>query len=78
MIGLGTQDSAEEAVDFVERGGTHSFPMYWDETFVSWEVFGIASQPAAALLSPDGEVLAGWLGAFDQAEVLRLTAEYAG
>ena len=78
MIGLGTQDSAEEAVDFVERGGTYSFPMYWDETFVSWEVFGIASQPAAALLSPDGEVLAGWLGAFDQAEVLRLTAEYAG
>lgn len=78
MIGLGTQDSAEEAVDFVERGGTHSFPMYWDETFVSWEVFGITSQPAAALLSPDGEVLAAWLGAFDQAEVLRLTAGYAG
>ena len=72
MIGLGTQDSADMAVDFVERGGTYSFPMYWDETFVSWEQFGIRSQPAAAMLSPDGEVLAAWLGAFDEDEVLRL------
>ncbi|MDW3215080.1 MAG: hypothetical protein R8G01_13840 [Ilumatobacteraceae bacterium] len=78
VIGLGTQDSAEEAAEFVERGGTHSFPMYWDETFESWEAFGIASQPAAALLAPDGELLAGWLGAFDQDEVLRIAAELAG
>ena len=63
------------AVDFVERGGTYSFPMYWDETFVSWDQFGISSQPAAAMLSPDGEVLAGWLGGFDEDEVLRLAAE---
>lgn len=49
--------------------------MYWDETFVSWQVFGIRSQPAAALLSPDGDVLAGWLGAFDEDEVLQLAAE---
>ena len=75
MIGLGTQDDTDMAVDFVEHGGTYSFPMYWDETFVSWEQFGIRSQPAAAMLSPDGDVLAGWLGAFDEAEVLRLAAE---
>ena len=75
MIGLGTQDSAEEAVDFVARHGTYSFPMYWDETFESWQVFGIRSQPAAALLAPDGEVLAAWLGAFPEGEVLRLAAE---
>ncbi len=75
MIGLGTQDDAELAVDFVERTGTYSFPMYWDETFVSWDQFGISSQPAAAMLSPDGEVLAGWLGGFDEDEVLRLAAE---
>ena len=75
LIGLGTQDSAGEAVDFVERGGTYSFPMYWDETFESWEVFGIRSQPAAAMLSPTGEILGAWLGAFDEDEVLRLAAE---
>ena len=76
LIGLGTQDDTDLAIDFIEQGGTVSFPMYWDETFVSWQVFGIRSQPAAALLSPDGEVLAGWLGAFDEAEVLRLIADY--
>jgi len=75
VIGLGTQDDAAYAVDFVESGGTYSFPMYWDETFESWAAFGIQSQPSAAMLSPDGEVLAAWLGAFDEEEVLRLAAE---
>ena len=74
MIGLGTQDDTDLAVDFVEKGGTVSFPMYWDETFISWQVFGIRSQPAAALLSADGEVLGGWLGRFPEDEVLRLAA----
>lgn len=77
MIGLGTQDDTDLAIDFVERGGTYSFPMYWDETFVSWQVFGIRSQPAAAMLAPDGTVLGGWLGAFPEDEVLRLAAEYS-
>ncbi len=77
MVGLGTQDSAEEAVDFVREYGTYSFPMYWDETFVSWDQFGIRSQPAAALLSPDGEVIEAWLGRFPEDEVLRLAAEAA-
>ena len=75
MIGLGTQNDTKMATEFVEKNGTYSFPMYWDETFTSWQVFGINSQPAAALLSPDGEVLGGWLGAFPEDEVLRLSAE---
>ena len=77
LIGLGTQDDTDQAIDFVERGGTYSFPMYWDETFESWQEFGIRSQPAAAMLAPDGEVLAAWLGGFDEDEVLRLAAEYS-
>ncbi len=72
MIGLGTQDSAGEAADFVESYDTYSFPMYLDETFQSWTAFGVQSQPAAALLAPDGSVLGGWLGAFPPDEVLRL------
>jgi hypothetical protein len=75
VIGLGTQDDTALAADFVEQGGLTSFPMYWDETFTSWQAFGIRSQPAAALLSADGEVLGGWLGMFDVDEVLRLAAE---
>ena len=75
VIGLGTQDNTDDAVEFVANGGLTTFPVYWDETFTSWQAFGIQSQPAAALLSADGEVLGGWLGMFDIDEVLRLAAE---
>ena len=72
MIGLGTQNAVEDAVEFVESTGTLSFPMYWDETFASWDAFGVRGQPAAALLSPSGEILGGWIGVFDLDEVLDL------
>ena len=74
MIGLGTQDTGSDAVDFVEQYETYSFPMYWDETFESWLAFGVTSQPAAALLSPTGELLGGWLGMFPIDDVLELAA----
>ena len=74
MIGLGTQDSAEEAKEFVERYGTYSFPMLWDETFETWQAFGVRSQPAAALMTPDGEPISGWLGPFPEDQVLELAA----
>ncbi len=76
MIGLGTQDDGDDAVDFVTSRDVYSFPMYWDETFESWAVFGITSQPAAALLSPSGEVLGGWQGMFPIDEVLDLVAQF--
>ena len=75
VIGLGALDSVEQAVEFAERGGTHSFPMYWDESLMSWQAFGIRTQHAAALLSPTGEILGGWEGAFDEDAVLRALAE---
>ena len=49
--------------------------MYWDESFETWLAFGITSQPAAALLSPTGEVLGGWLGMFPIDKVLELAAQ---
>ena len=78
MIGLGTQDSLGEAEDFVDRFGTRSFTMLWDESFISWDVIGVRSQPTAVMLAPDGEALAGWLGAFPEDEVLELAAPYNG
>jgi hypothetical protein len=72
VIGLGTQDSPELGLDFIESTGTYSFPMFWDETFDTWAAFGIYSQPAAVLFDAEGEVLGGWLGAFPEDEVLAL------
>lgn len=74
VVGLGTQDDPDQAVDFVEQGGNTSFPMLWDESFETWSAFGISAQPAAVLLAGDGSVLGGWLGPFPEDEVLRLAA----
>jgi hypothetical protein len=75
VIGLGTQDTLGQAEDFVEDYGTESFTMLWDESFQSWQVLGVTSQPAAVMFAADGTPLTGWIGAFPEDEVLRLAAE---
>lgn len=77
VVGLGTQDSLGEAHDFLEDFDL-TFPMLWDESFLSWQVIGITSQPSAVMLQPDGTPITGWIGPFPEDEVLRLAAEYAG
>ena len=62
------------AVGFVERTGTYSFPMYWDETFESWVSLGVTGQPAAVLLSSNGDELGRWRGSFDFDEILSLAS----
>ena len=74
VIGLGTKDDADYAVDFVTSTGTYSFPMYWDDTMSAWAPFGIVSQPAAVLLSPAGDVIDQWNRMFPVDEVLELAA----
>ena len=75
MVGLGTQDDLGQARDFVQRHGT-TFQMLWDGSARSWRSLGIAGQPAAILLAPDGSEIKRWLGPFDEAEALRLSARY--
>jgi hypothetical protein len=70
VIGLGTQNDGDYALDFVTATGTYSFPMYWDDTSSAWASFDVVLQPAAVLLSPDGEVLERWGGMFDVDTVL--------
>ena len=75
VIGLGTKDDADYAVDFITKTSTYSFPMYWDETSSAWTPFGIVAQPAAVLLSPTGEVIKTWPGVFDPDKVLSELAD---
>ena len=75
MVGLGTQDSLDEAKEFSDDHGTTSFTMLWDESFETWLEIGITSQPSAVLLAADGEPLGGWIGPYPEDEVLRLAAE---
>ncbi len=73
VIGLGTQDDATMAAEFVERHGI-PFTMLWDETFESWQPFGIRSQPAFILLDRDGNSLGEWTGGFPEDEVVGLVS----
>jgi hypothetical protein len=74
VIGLGTKDDADYAVDFIKSTGTYSFPMYWDETKSAWVPFGIVNQPAVVLLSPTGKEIKKWNSTFQAAEVLTALA----
>lgn len=71
MVGLGTQDSFEQAQAFA-RQYRISFPMLWDRGYQSWAQLRIASQPAAILFSRHGTVVKRWSGPFNEAEAVRL------
>lgn len=73
MVGLGTQDSFDEAVDFVERHDL-SMPMVWDPSFESWAHYGVRGQPEWILIDAEGEPLERWSGRLDEDEVVALAA----
>ncbi len=54
VVGLGTQDSVEEAQQFVREHGLKTPRMLYDTSFASWQQLGIRSQPAAMLFDRDG------------------------
>ncbi|MDA3038762.1 MAG: hypothetical protein O3C27_04375 [Actinomycetota bacterium] len=70
VVGLGTQDSLEDAADFVDQTGTASLLMTWDASFETWSYYGVSSQPQAILLSAEGEPIASWAGRLSIDEVL--------
>ena len=71
VIGLGTQDNLEMAKEFADTFDiTHT--LLWDESFQSWAQLGVSLQPSAKLYGADGELLAEWLGPFDEEDVLEL------
>jgi peroxiredoxin len=76
VIGLGTQDSLGQANEFRDQHDI-TFPILWDESFVSWQVIGVTSQPTAVMIQPDGSPITGWIGPFPEDEVLDLAAQYA-
>ena len=75
MVGLGTQDTLDEAHEFVDEFGTESFTMLWDDSYQTWQEIGITSQPSAVLIDSDGTPINGWVGPFPEDDVLQLVAE---
>lgn len=74
VVGLGAQDSYDEAIDFVEKYGTKSFRMLYDPSFESWSQLGVRGQPIAILFDSQGRGNTIWYGPFNESEVLQLAA----
>jgi peroxiredoxin len=74
VVGVGTQDTFEEAQAFVARHKT-TFRMLWDPTAESWRALGIAGQPAAMLLDRNGAKVKVWFGVFEEQEVVDLATK---
>ncbi len=70
VVGLGTQDDARQAKQFVERYKlTHT--MLWDESFESWLQLGVRGQPAGMLFAADGTLIGRWSGPIPEDDVLK-------
>ncbi|MBA2350042.1 MAG: TlpA family protein disulfide reductase [Solirubrobacterales bacterium] len=72
VVGLGTQDSEQEAKDFVAEHGLKTPRMLYDESFASWQQLGIRSQPGAMMFDSDGVSRYTWVGAFDEQQALEV------
>ncbi len=72
VLGLGTQDSAEEAQDFAERHDVTAAHLVWDSAFGTWDHFGVVAQPYGILYSTAGVELDRWTGEVDLDEVAAL------
>jgi thiol-disulfide isomerase/thioredoxin len=70
VVGMGANNTVDDAEEFADVGGTDSFLMLWDESFQVWDMFGVTGTPAAVLLSGDGRVLESWSGRFPLDDVV--------
>jgi len=75
VVGMGSQDSLDQASDFLEATGVETPLMLWDSGFDSWTYYGVTGQPTAILVDSDGNPIQGWRGTFDTDEVLELAAQ---
>lgn len=57
---MGTQDSLEQAEEFVDRNATSTPLMVWDSGFDSWNHYDVSSQPTLVLVGADGSELGRW------------------
>ncbi len=62
------------AREFIANTGISTVQMLWNEGIEVWRHFGVASQPAWALLDADGRLLEGRFGVVDEVRVLEYLA----
>ncbi len=64
VIGIGAQDSLDEAHGFVEETKTAGLRMVWDPRGRSWVHYGVTNQPTVIVLGADGQIAGTWFRDF--------------
>jgi len=70
ILGLGAQDSLDEAHGFVDDTATQDLTMVWDQSGQSWVHHRVTSQPTIVVLGADGQEAGRWFRDFDTDEIL--------
>ncbi len=70
ILGLGAQDSLDQAHGFLNETRTAGLTMVWDPSGRSWVHYGITNQPAVIVLGADGQVAGTWFRDFQPDEIL--------
>ena len=75
VIGIGAHDDLEQARDFAESGGLSTVRLLWAQGIEAWQAFGVASQPAWAVLTREGAFVEGAFGVPGAEQILNLLSE---
>ena len=70
ILGVGAQDSLNEAYEFLDSTATSDLAMVWDASGRSWVHYGVTNQPTVILLGADGQVAETWFRDFVPGEIL--------
>lgn len=70
VVGMGTQDSADLAGQFLDRHTLENVFMTWDESFQTWEYYQVRGQPTVILVDPQGTPLGQWWGLTQEAATM--------
>ena len=70
VVGLGAQDSLDEAYGFLDDTDTQDLTMVWDRTGRSWVHYDVTNQPTVVLLDGSGQVQGTWFRDFDEGAIL--------
>ena len=79
MIGLGSQDDFDQAVDFLGDTGVETPQMLWDPTFQTWLTLGVSVNSQMIMLTPEAEAASNLFYGFgdtEQAAILDLASEF--
>ncbi len=70
VLGIGAQDSLEQAKGFIGDTSTDGLDMIWDASGKTWLHWKVTNQPTVIVLDKDGKVVKTWFRDLDEKAIL--------